>query len=399
MLIFFGVSLIMCYNRVPYLATYWSKNESFGNAVIKKSISRDRYSILASKLYFAMPEKPADASKTYYIDHLINCLKFFFQRADEDSTFQSIDETMVKFKGRSSLKQYLPLKPIKRGIKLLSRCDSLTGYCYDLNVYAGKEVEQMEGTFGERVVTELCSTIQKSEVALTFNRFFTSVKLLDTILYPAVGTLTKTRKSTLIFNKNLEKYESKFIGNNNGTLCVQWRDTKIVCALSNCHRVVETSVERMQKNGEKLQVRNPEIFEFYNMYMDGVDLSDQLSSLYDDGRRISKWWKKVSYKCLLISAVNSWIICRDLSQNRYQNQNTSSKVAFLNFLVLLVDDFTKTGRELTMNRKRSTVGRPSKRMKYLQNIGDHMPIISSRRRCRLCADKKIEKMTKVMCCE
>jgi hypothetical protein len=27
----------------------------------------------------------------------------------------AIDEAMIKFKGRSSLKQYMPMKPIKRG--------------------------------------------------------------------------------------------------------------------------------------------------------------------------------------------------------------------------------------------------------------------------------------------
>lgn len=183
-----------------------------------------------------MPEKPDNAPKTYYTDDLINCLKSSFQRAREDSIFQLIDETIVKFKDRSSLKQYLPLKLVKRGIKLWSRCDSLTGYYYNLNIYTGKEVVQMDGTLGECVVTKLCSTIQKQEVALTFDRFFTSVKLLDTILYPEVGTLIKTRKYTRVFNKDLGKHESEFIGNNHGTLCIQWRDTKTVYAASDCHQ-------------------------------------------------------------------------------------------------------------------------------------------------------------------
>ena len=36
----------------------------------------------------------------------------------------SIDEAMIKFKGRSSLKQYVSLKPIKRGIKAWVRADA-----------------------------------------------------------------------------------------------------------------------------------------------------------------------------------------------------------------------------------------------------------------------------------
>ena len=36
----------------------------------------------------------------------------------------SFDEAMVKFKGRSTLKQYQPLNPIKRGFKIWCRADS-----------------------------------------------------------------------------------------------------------------------------------------------------------------------------------------------------------------------------------------------------------------------------------
>jgi hypothetical protein len=39
----------------------------------------------------------------------------------------AVDECMVKFKGRSSLKQYMPLKPIKHGYKVWCLADSKTG--------------------------------------------------------------------------------------------------------------------------------------------------------------------------------------------------------------------------------------------------------------------------------
>ena len=44
-----------------------------------------------------------------------------------------------KFKGRSSIKQYLPLKPVKHGFKVGVRADSLNGYICDFDVYTGKE--------------------------------------------------------------------------------------------------------------------------------------------------------------------------------------------------------------------------------------------------------------------
>jgi hypothetical protein len=44
---------------------------------------------------------------------------------------------MIPFKGPSSIKQYLPLKPVKRGFKVWAMADALNGYLYDFNVYTG----------------------------------------------------------------------------------------------------------------------------------------------------------------------------------------------------------------------------------------------------------------------
>ena len=49
----------------------------------------------------------------------------------------SVDEAMIPFKGRSSMKQYLPMKPVKRGFKVWAMADALNGYLYDFNVYTG----------------------------------------------------------------------------------------------------------------------------------------------------------------------------------------------------------------------------------------------------------------------
>ena len=62
-----------------------------------------------------------------------------FQKHFKLGTNVSIDESMIKFKGKSSLKQYLPSKPIKRGYKVWCLADSLTGYLYNFDIYTGKE--------------------------------------------------------------------------------------------------------------------------------------------------------------------------------------------------------------------------------------------------------------------
>lgn len=88
-----------------------------------------------SKLYSNSPQKPNDSSKTYYVDEVTTCLKYTFQKCKADSPFQSIDESIAKFKGKSVMKQTVHANETdKERNKIWERCDSETGYTYDLNV-------------------------------------------------------------------------------------------------------------------------------------------------------------------------------------------------------------------------------------------------------------------------
>ena len=67
----------------------------------------------------------------------------------------SIDEAMIPYKGRSSMKQYLPKKPLKRGFKIWMRGDSINGYISELEVYTGKQGDGVEVGLGRKVVEAL----------------------------------------------------------------------------------------------------------------------------------------------------------------------------------------------------------------------------------------------------
>lgn len=99
------------------------------------------------------------------------------------STSQSVDEAMIKFKGRSSLKQYMPLKPIKRGYKVWVRSDSRTGYMYQFQIYTGKaDSGNVSTDLGGKVVQHLCETLKGSNSHVTFDNFFSSYELMETLL-------------------------------------------------------------------------------------------------------------------------------------------------------------------------------------------------------------------------
>lgn len=85
---------------------------------LPKKTCKDRCKVLLAKMCFNIPEQPKNASKLYYIEEVTNCLKITCSEYVSETTFQSIDEYMAKFKCRISLKQYLPMKAIKHGIKI-----------------------------------------------------------------------------------------------------------------------------------------------------------------------------------------------------------------------------------------------------------------------------------------
>lgn len=73
-------------------------------------------------------------------------------------------------------------------------------------------------SLGEKVVLALAKTIRNHNVTLVFDKFFTSVHLLNTISFPPLGTAITSRKNMPKFDGKLKKGESQFVANEQGDL-------------------------------------------------------------------------------------------------------------------------------------------------------------------------------------
>ena len=122
------------------------------------------------------------------VDPVIDHLKERFKSAYYPHCEVSIDEAMIPFKGRSSMKH---LKP---GFKVWVIADATNGYIYDLNVYIGATRGGRETALGEKVVPD---SIKGRHHRLYFDNYFTSVNLLLKLLENgtyACGTIRTNRK-------------------------------------------------------------------------------------------------------------------------------------------------------------------------------------------------------------
>ena len=86
----------------------------------------------------------------------------------------AVDEAMIKFQGQSSLKQYMPMKPIKRGIKVWVLADS---YFHKFDIYTGKQKKRQVG-LGEYVVKTLTDGLKKKNHHVFFDNFLRAPNFL-----------------------------------------------------------------------------------------------------------------------------------------------------------------------------------------------------------------------------
>ena len=81
-------------------------------------------------------------------------------RQTESEVRNCIDEQMIKFKGRSHLRTYMPCKPIKYGFKVIARCGE-SGIVYDMHVCGDKFDKTTSMGFCSDIVVHLCSSLPK----------------------------------------------------------------------------------------------------------------------------------------------------------------------------------------------------------------------------------------------
>ena len=120
---FVGILLLMGIHQLPSIADYWSTHKYLGVPTISAVFPANRFNHLLASIHFsdnsnAKPRGHPEYDKLYKIRPVMEsifqkCL-FLYNPHRENS----IDEAMVGFKGRSSLKQYMPNKPTKRGYKI-----------------------------------------------------------------------------------------------------------------------------------------------------------------------------------------------------------------------------------------------------------------------------------------
>ena len=177
---FLGINFLMAINKQPTIAEYWIVDNQIGNVGIQNTMIRNRFREILQSLHFVDNRKDNKTDKAFTMGPVIDHINSeFFEVLSKDSE-QSIDEHMVKFKGRSRMKQYMKSKPIKWGFKFWFCCSSKSGYLYQMDIYLGrKQTPEFNLGLGEEVVLQLMKDLERSFCTVYFDNFFDSPKLIE----------------------------------------------------------------------------------------------------------------------------------------------------------------------------------------------------------------------------
>ena len=148
------------------VAEYWSMHWLTKTPGFNITMSSRRFLHILRFLHFVDNEDATvdKGNKLWKIGNVLAYLNKRFSAMYNPRRELSIDETMLKFKGRLSIKQYIKIKPVKWGIKLFTIAEAKTGYV--LNILPSKRVDSLKRMKGRmlavtwmdtRVVNLLCN--------------------------------------------------------------------------------------------------------------------------------------------------------------------------------------------------------------------------------------------------
>ena len=335
-----------------------------------KYLSYNRFLLIHRCFHLNDNETPDLNDPIYKLRPLFLFLLPAWQKHYRFSKRLTIDESMIKYNGRLSFKQYIMNKPVKWGIKAYTFCNSYNGYCYNIKVFCGKKTTPLSEKLSKsesivlNFVTDDFGWKDFSGSMIYIDNYYMGPNLLHELSkckIGCVGTAKKNRilsSSTSELPSKLEKGELKYYSNspdNSLLLCI-WQDRGTVRLLSNVHQPI-TTVVKETKLGSSKHFQKPEMAIEYVKYGKAVDLCNQLSTVYRYPHKSRKWWKTVFFHMLQITITNSYIMYREIS---------NSKISHLEFYKIIV---------------KNLLGEETRQSKEQQSANHNPDYIDDERKC------------------
>ena len=139
---FLGLLFRMGTIKMNRITNYWKKHALFNLMAFSQYMARDRFLLIIRTLHFNNNEEDASS-----IGKILQIIDFFNKRLDviyNPTREITIDESLVLWRGRLIIRQYMKGKKAKYGIKLYILGQS-NGLALNLIVYGGSADKELGG--------------------------------------------------------------------------------------------------------------------------------------------------------------------------------------------------------------------------------------------------------------
>ncbi|MGL5405382.1 MAG: hypothetical protein ACRDAX_01105, partial [Propionibacteriaceae bacterium] len=197
----------------------------------------------------------------------------------------SLDEGMMPYKGRLSIKVYNPKKPKKYGVKFFLITEANTGYVVDFSVYSGVFSTLRDTVFN------LVGRFRNQGYHLFMDNYYNSVSLAQELYEAGVhvsGTLRLVRGAPNVLKRfashpqHLARGETEW-RREGAVFVICWKGVRLVPMITTSHEPIQEEIVQWKKTCrqglvvyEQFRVERPPVIWHYNRHMGGVDLFDQL---------------------------------------------------------------------------------------------------------------------------
>ena len=338
---FVGCTILMGVDRKPSIEDYWSNSDALYNVAVSKVMTRSRFQMIRRYFHIADPygdprreadpevrQRRTEEDPLYKINRWLgpmveNCLENYKPHQQV-----SIDEGMVKFKGRSVFKQRMPQKPDKDGFKIWQVADSITSYVCNFEPYLGikykskKEGRKKQKGAVKQTTLRLCGPMYGKNQVLYVDSLFakidTALELKENGVF-MVGSFRRSRKNLppQLVPTNTRK---KYIKLDSGQM--------LACSLTHPDDVLNITAYQDRKT--QVFILNtvyyplatinatdddtvaddeneiPVSLARYRRYMGGVDRANQKRKYYHTGRKNNRYWTYLVWYMVDVALVNSY---------------------------------------------------------------------------------------------
>jgi hypothetical protein len=369
--VFIGMNIVMSYMKYPRIRMYWANKTRVPQ--VADCMSRTHFFLIRNNLtcrdYARVPDAEKDSNKFWKVAPLLDSIRNACLQ-NPRSTNVSIDEQMIPFHGKVSMRQFVKGKPNPVGLKNFV-CASPDGLPLDFFLYQGKgdtilnqpppenNVAQPAAavpgapvqapyvpTFSvhEKVILKLSETLPEG-CSVYMDRLFSTVPIIEELHAKGLhgtGPLTKDRipndcavlgSDSELRNRGRGSYDQA-VRDDGQVSIVKWLDSRPVIMASNIHgaRPVEYITRWCKKTKRFVRIKRPNVISHYNTNMGGIDLLDRMIAYYRISAKTKRWTVRTIFHFIDFALAASWI-----ERRRWDLAHQTPNKDRLDFLAFKVD--------------------------------------------------------------